>query len=266
MVYSCAYFQWPTQSLEDAQLAKLDLVCRKLALQPGDTFLDIGCGWGALLLHAAGRYGAASAGCTLSEAQAELARRSARQQGLAERVRVQKMDFRDLEGRFDKIASVGMFEHVGKRRLRGYFAKLFHLLGPDGLFLNHGIVRPEAGKEGPESRFLRNSVFPGGELVRLTDVLKAAEELGFEALDVESLRPHYAMTCSEWVRRLVSAERFCLEQAGSRTYRTWLLYLAASSLSFAEGQTDIYQVLFAKRASRTRRLTREYMLQHHPGG
>jgi cyclopropane-fatty-acyl-phospholipid synthase len=262
MVYSCAYFREPGQSLEEAQLAKLDLICRKLDVRPSDSFLDIGCGWGALLLHAAGTYGATCTGYTLSEAQANQARESAEIQGLTDRVEVRTADYRDLQGSFDKIASVGMFEHVGRRRLHHYFEKVFGLLGPDGLFLNHGIVRPQCVRDGPESRFLRKYVFPGGELAHLSDVLRAAEDVGFEVLDVENLRPHYAMTCSHWVRRLASAERFCTDHVGREAYRIWLLYLAASSLSFEEGQTDVCQVLFAKRTSRTRRLTREYILEN----
>ena len=260
MVYSCAYFLRPDESLDDAQLAKLDLICRKLDIQPGEQFLDIGCGWGALLMHAAGRYGATAIGCTLSDAQAQHARNLADAEGLA-RVQVQAMDFRDLKGSFHKIASVGMFEHVGRKRLHHYFEKAFALLGPEGRFLNHGIIRPQSAKDGPESRLLRNHVFPGGELAHLSDVLRVAEDVGFEVLDVENLRPHYALTCSAWVRRLASAESACTEHVGRQTYRIWMLYLSGSALSFQEGQTDVYQVLLAKRAGRTRRLTREYILK-----
>lgn len=262
MVYSCAYFPRPDESLDDAQLAKLDLICRKLDIQPGEQFLDIGCGWGALLMHAAGRYGATAIGCTLSDAQAQHARNLADVQGLT-RVRVQTMDFRDLKGSFHKIASVGMFEHVGRKRLHDYFEKVFGLLGPEGRFLNHGIVRPQSAGDGFESRFLRNYVFPGGELAHLSDVLRIAEDVGFEVLDVENLRPHYALTCSAWVRRLASAESACTEHVDRQTYRIWLLYLSGSALSFQEGQTDVYQVLLAKRAGRTRRLTREYILKRN---
>lgn len=146
-VYSCAYFRHPGMSLDEAQEAKLDLICRKLDLQRGEHFLDIGCGWGALLLHASERYGALSTGCTLSSSQAEFAAALSRSRGLDYDVDVRKSDFRDVEGRYDKIASVGMFEHVGRRRLRSYFSKVYDLLAPDGLFLNHGIVRPERGLE-----------------------------------------------------------------------------------------------------------------------
>ncbi len=141
------------------------------------------------------------------------------------------------------------------------FAKVFDLLAPDGLFLNHGIVRPQCVHDGPETRFLRTYVFPGGELAHLADVIKAAEDIGFEVPDIENLRPHYAMTSRHWVQRLMEAEPFCVETVGRRTYRIWLLYLAASSLSFQHGQTDVCQILFAKRSSRTRHLTREYILK-----
>jgi cyclopropane-fatty-acyl-phospholipid synthase len=261
MVYSCAYFQTPSQALEDAQLQKLNLICRKLDLRPNDTFLDIGCGWGALLLQAASTFGAVAKGCTLSTQQANYARVLADRRGLADRVAVNQIDFRAVRGRFDKIASVGMFEHVGRERLRAYFAKVFDILGPEGLFLNHGIIRPQGVNDGPETRFLRNYVFPGGELAHLADVIKAAEDAGFEVLDVESLRPHYALTCRHWVRRLAEKEDACVSLVGQEAYRTWLLYLAGAALSFEEGGTDVYQVLLAKRSGRMRRLTRTYMLE-----
>ncbi len=260
MVYSCAYFQTAGQSLADAQLSKLDLICRKLDLRPHERFLDIGCGWGALLLRAAEKYGAQTFGCTLSTRQVDYAGELARAHGLAGQMEVRKADFRDIKGIFDKIASVGMFEHVGRKRLRRYFSRVFQLLSPDGLFLNHGIVRPQGVGDGPETRFLRNYVFPGGELAHLAEVIRAAEDAGFEVLDVENLRPHYAITCRHWVERLMDAEPFCLKAAGRQTYRTWLLYLSASSLSFQRGQTDVCQILLAKRGGPTRRLTRDYLL------
>lgn len=260
MVYSCAYFRTPNESLDAAQLAKLDLICRKLDLSPDERFLDIGCGWGGLLLHAAGEYGVRSVGCTLSAQQTDYAKEAAVKQGLTPRVSIENSDFRQMTGTFDKIASVGMFEHVGRKRLHNYFTKVFDLLAPDGLFLNHGIVRPQCVRDGPETRFLRRFVFPGGELAHLADVIKAAEETGFEVLDVEQLRPHYAMTCRHWVQRLTEAEEFCTQIVGRRTYRIWLLYLSASSLSFQQGRTDICQILFAKRSGKIRRLTRGYLL------
>lgn len=261
MVYSCAYFETPEKSLDDAQLAKLDLICRKLDLRPDESFLDIGCGWGALLMHAAAHYGAVATGCTLSTQQIEHVRKVTAMQELEGRIAVENSDLRQMTGSFNKVASVGMFEHVGRKRLHGYFKKVFDLMMPDGLFLNHGIIRPQGVHDGPETRFLRDYVFPGGELAHLADVVKAAEDAGFEVLDVENLRPHYAMTCRHWVQRLMAAEPLCLKTAGRQTYRTWLLYLAASSLSFQEGQTDIYQILLAKRSGRIRHLTREYILR-----
>jgi cyclopropane-fatty-acyl-phospholipid synthase len=260
-VYSCAYFRHPGMGLDEAQEAKLDLICRKLYLQRGERFLDIGCGWGALLVYASERYGAISTGCTLSPSQAEFAVALSRSRGLDYDVNVRKSDFRDVSGRYDKIASVGMFEHVGRKRLRSYFSKVYDLLAPDGLFLNHGIVRPEGIRNGPDTRFLRKYVFPGGELAHLSEVVEIAGKCGFEVLDVEGLRPHYAMTCRRWVERLVENRDRCIEAAGQRTYRIWLLYLSASALSFERAQTDVCQVLMAKRSGTRRRLTREYMFQ-----
>ncbi|HEU0139714.1 MAG TPA: cyclopropane-fatty-acyl-phospholipid synthase family protein [Bryobacteraceae bacterium] len=258
MVYSCAYFQTPGASLEEAQVAKLDHICRKLDLRPGDRFLDIGCGWGSLVIHAAGRYGAQAIGCTLSRNQTEYARESARRVTGAE-VAIHEMDFREMSGRFDKIASVGMFEHVGRHRLRSYFRKVHDLLEPDGLFLNHGLVRPEFVTDCAQTLFLQRRVFPGGELAHLSDVIRTAELAGFEILDVEDLRPHYALTCRAWVGRLQRNADACLDAVDRETYRTWLLYLAGSAASFEDGLTGVSQLLLAKRSSPARRLTREYM-------
>jgi len=260
LVYSCAYFRNPDWPLDRAQEAKLEHVCRKLDLHPGEQFLDIGCGWGALILHAAERDGALATGCTLSIQQFEYVRSAVSERGLAGLVTVHERDYRDLQGRFDKIASVGMFEHVGVRRLPAYFRKAGSLLAGGGLFLNHGIARPQSVKRDAESRFLLRNVFPGGELAALADTVRAAEGAGFEVLDVENLRPHYALTCRAWVRNLQANEETCLRLVGPETYRTWLLFLAASALAFEDGLTDVYQVLLAKRAHPGgRRLTREYM-------
>ena len=260
LVYSCAYFQNPEWPLDRAQEDKLELICRKLDLGPGERFLDIGCGWGGLILHAAERHGVLATGCTLSTQQFEYARRAVSERGMAGLVTVHERDYRDLEGRFDKIASVGMFEHVGVRRLPVYFRKAGALLSEGGLFLNHGIARSQSVKRDAESLFLRRRVFPGGELAALADTVRAAEDAGFEVLDVENLRPHYALTCRAWVRNLQAHEEACLRLVDRETYRTWLLFLAASALAFEDGLTDVYQVLMAKRASPGgRRLTREYM-------
>lgn len=252
MVYSCAYFEDPQWTLEQAQLAKLDLICRKLDLHPGERFLDIGCGWGALVLHAVANYGVRATGCTLSR------RQSGAPGGPHEaNAAILYRDYRDLGGRFDKIASVGMFEHVGIRRLPEYFGKMADLLADDGLFLNHGIARPRQVRPGPDWIFLQKRVFPGGDLPPLDEVVRQAEIAGFEVLDVENLRPHYALTCRAWVERLRANEEACRGLVGGKVYRTWLLYLAASAVCFADGYTDVYQVLMAKRSSPTpRRLSR----------
>lgn len=256
MVYSCAYFANPALELEQAQLAKLEHICRKLELQRDERFLDVGCGWGALVMHAAEHYGVAAVGCTLSARQVAFARDAVERRGLQGRVTVEDLDYRRVSSRFDKIASVGMYEHVGIRRLGGYFRMLAGLLEPDGLLLNHGIARPERIEDDQSTRFLRQRVFPGGELPHLTDVVRGAEEAGFEVLDVENLRPHYALTCSAWVERLQSNRARCLEEVDPETYRTWLLYLAASATSFERSETDVYQTLLARRTSRRRRLRR----------
>lgn len=260
MVYSCAYFEDPERSLEEAQSHKLDHICRKLDLRPGERFLDIGCGWGALAIRAAAGYGAYATGCTLSSRQAAFATRAVAEQKLQDRVTIRECDYRELEGRFAKIASVGMFEHVGRRRLREYFRTVFHLLEDDGLFLNHGIVRPEQARDGPETVFLRRKVFPGGQLAPLSTVIAEAGRAGFEVLDVENLRPHYALTCRRWVERLQANAAECLRHVDRETYRTWLLYLAGSAVSFESGATDVCQILMAKRSRRGHpRLTRNYM-------
>jgi cyclopropane-fatty-acyl-phospholipid synthase len=260
MVYSCGYYRQPADSLEEAQTAKLDHICRKLRLTRGDRFLDIGCGWGGLLFHAAEHYGASCTGCTLSHSQIAFVQERLEDRSLANRIQVLESDFQQVRGRFDKIASVGMFEHVGRRRLRSYFDHVAGLLNDDGLFLNHAIARPQTVTDGPETLFLQRKVFPGGDLLHLSDVTRSAEEAGFELLDVENLRPHYALTCRAWVGRLQAAAEDCMRLVSREVYRTWLLYLAACAVSFEEGGTDIYQALFAKRSPhQCRPLTRDYM-------
>ncbi len=260
MVYSCAYFRTPSWTLEQAQLAKLDHICRKLDLAPGERFLDIGSGWGALVFRAAERYQARATGCTLSRRQFQFAAAEAERLSLSGRAEFQEADYRDLHGRFDKIASVGMFEHVGRHRLRNYFQKIAGLLDDGGLFLNHGIARPEHVGDGPETLFLQRRVFPGGELAHLSETVRAAEDAGFEVLDVENLRPHYAMTCRHWVKRLQQNSVRCIELVGEEIYRTWLLFLAASAVYFEQSTIDVYQLLLAKRSpAGPRRLSRDYM-------
>jgi cyclopropane-fatty-acyl-phospholipid synthase len=252
MVYSCAYFRTPEMQLEEAQTAKLDHICRKLDLQPGDRFLDIGCGWGALVEHAANHFGAEATGCTLSHIQY--------QHGPSHpHVRIVERDYRSLSGQFDKIASVGMFEHVGRRRAPQYFRKIHALLTESGLFLNHAISRPEGVRDDASSLFVRRRIFPGGELIHLGELVRAAENAGFEVLDVENLRPHYARTCRLWEERLAAQHEAALRLVDEPTFRAWRIWLAASAVSFEDGFSSIYQVLMAKRGAPRGRLTREYI-------
>lgn len=260
LVYSCAYFEHAEMSLDEAQQAKLSHICRKLELRPGERFLDIGCGWGALLMQAAGQWGAEATGCTLSPEQVREGRRRVERAGLQAHVRILGTDYRDLSGRFDKIASVGMFEHVGRRGLRAYFQKAYELMAPGGLFLNHGIVRPQPVTDDAGTLFIQRRVFPVGAITHLADVIAEAERSGFEVLDVENLRGHYARTCEEWVRRLELHRAECLRVAPEETWRTWALYLAGSAVNFQSGTLDVQQILLARRgrADRAPR-TRRYM-------
>ena len=251
MVYSCAYFKDEDDSLEAAQLQKLDHICTKLRLAPGDKFLDIGCGWGALAMRAADKFGVHATGITLSENQVELANRRIRDAGLQDRCRVLLQDYRDTpgEGVYDKIASVGMFEHVGLRNLPVYFSAVRRLLREKGLFLNHGIttsdVRSRAVGLGA-GEFIGRYVFPQGELPHLHLVVRDMSEQNFEVHDVEGLRAHYAKTLGMWSdgfeRRLPEA----VAASSERTARIWRLYLAGCAHAFEEGWTSIYQILATK--------------------
>jgi cyclopropane-fatty-acyl-phospholipid synthase len=247
MQYSEGHFTSPECTLEQAQRAKLDRICRHLDLAPGQRFLDIGCGWGGLVTYAAENFGIEGVGCTLSERQFQLASRTVRQRGLAERVMIRKTDYRDLSGEFDRIASVGMFEHVGGGRMREYFRKVHSLLAADGLFLNRGIVRPQQATDRPETRFVQRNVFPGGSLIPLSEVVRKAELAGFEVISVEDVRKHYARTCRAWVQNLQANAEACRNLVDEVTYRTWLLYLAASSVNFEDGEIDCVEVVFGKR-------------------
>jgi cyclopropane-fatty-acyl-phospholipid synthase len=260
MVYSCAYFKEPDQPLDDAQLRKMEHICRKLDLKPGEAFLDVGCGWGGLITHAAQEHGAISTGCTLSTEQFNFAAELAAERRLGKSIRVELCDYREVEGSFDKIASVGMFEHVGRRRMKKYFATLNQLLRPGGLLLNHGIMRSEGARDGAETLFMRRKIFPGGEIPCLSDVIRSAERSGFEVLDVENLRPHYALTCRAWVERLRENAAQCVRHVDRSVYRTWLLALAASAAFFEDGRLNLNQLLLYKPGdSASRPFTREYI-------
>jgi cyclopropane-fatty-acyl-phospholipid synthase len=246
MLYSAAHFEEPTNSLEQAQKQKLENICKDLVLRSGDRFLDIGCGWGGLVCYAAGEFGARSFGCTLSPRQFELARKAIERQKLKDTSAVELCDYRALDGRFDKIASVGMFEHVGRSRLPEYFEKIYAMLEPGGLFLNRGVVRRRRFSDGPDTRFLQKRVFPDGDLVHLDDVVREGERAGFAVAGVRDLRLHYALTCRRWVENLQAHAERARAFVGEAPYRTWLLYLAGSAVSFEDWHTGAAQVLFSK--------------------
>jgi cyclopropane-fatty-acyl-phospholipid synthase len=289
LVYSCAYFRTPEDDLAAAQANKLELVCRKLRLQPSDRFLDIGCGWGSLVLHAATRHLVEAHGITISQEQAAVATSRIRGAKVAQSCGAELLDYRHATARFlafDKIASLGMFEHVGMKNLPRYFRTVYDLLHPRGLFLNHGIAKTQITQADginspdktlfsrsiaffldqiPQLRRLQNSsfidkyVFPDGELVTLSEALQSAEDVGFEVRDVENLREHYELTLRAWVDGLQKNAGQLLKQVSEVTYRTWLLYMAGSAAAFHRGDIAIYQTLLSRpeRGASNLPLTRE---------
>ena len=248
MVYSCAYFRSQADSLDLAQQQKLDYICRKLRLKPGERLLDIGCGWGGLILHAARNYGVEAVGITLSEQQLTLAQERISEAGLSPKCQVRLLDYRDAEqiGTFDKLASIGMVEHVGHDYLREYFDRALTLLKPGGAFLNHGIGRSMQSASPNAAGFVRTYVFPDSELVPISAMLGAAEEAGFEVRDVENLREHYGLTLSHWVRRLEAHAARARELVGDLKYRIWRLYIAGCAYYMQTGDLDLYQSLLVK--------------------
>ena len=243
MVYSCAYFESEDESLDAAQERKLDVVCRKLHLEPGERLLDVGCGWGSLVIHAATHYGVRAVGVTISPAQAELARRRVREAGLSDRIEIRLADYRDTaDGPYDKIASVGMVEHVGTENLHAYFAHLRSLLRPGGVLLNHGIVRPREQRRNPKS-FAWRFVFPDGELQTLSRMLDEMERAGFEPRDTESLREHYGLTLRRWYANQEAHRDECIAEAGEQRERVWRLHNVGAALSFERGDTSVHQVV-----------------------
>jgi cyclopropane-fatty-acyl-phospholipid synthase len=247
LVYSCAYFLDPDEPLEVAQRRKLDMVCRKLELQPGMRLLDVGCGWGALVLHAAAEYGVEAVGITLSGEQADLARRRVEEAGLSNRVVILQSDYREVEGTFDAIASIGMVEHVGERQLGHYFRHLHGLLAPDGQLLNHGITsRDRSRRRGRKPTFVSTYVFPDGELVPVERVIAPAERAGFEVRDLESLRLSYARTLRHWVANLQRNREAAVAVSSEKVYRIWRVYMAGSAVAFEQGGVSVYQALLSK--------------------
>lgn len=246
-IYSCAYFESEDCDLDTAQRRKLDYICRKLRLRPAERLLDIGCGWGGMLIHAASHYGVQALGITLSVQQAEVARNRIRELGLNDRCRVEVCDYRDLEldEQFEKITSIGMFEHVGEAQLPEYFSRLWRLLRSGGILMNAGISASATyRRHGPS--FIDRYVFPDGELVSISTSLKAAELCNFEVRDVESLREHYALTLRHWVRRLEANAEKATRLTNQTTYRIWRLYMAASAHAFSAGRVNLYHALLVK--------------------
>jgi cyclopropane-fatty-acyl-phospholipid synthase len=244
MQYSCGYFEHDGADLESAQTAKVAHICRKLRLEHGHQLLDIGCGWGGLLEYAATHFGASGLGVTLSEPQAAEANARFERAGVSDRVRAQVIDYRDVEGEFDAIASIGMVEHVGAVNLPQYFERAFQLLKPGGVFLNHGIVSAWSDRPSPpKDSFIGKYVFPDGELVPISAMLAEAEKQGFEVRDVENLREHYAKTLRHWVGRLQERAQHAVESTDEITYRIWLLYMSGSAYNFERGNIGVCQSL-----------------------
>jgi cyclopropane-fatty-acyl-phospholipid synthase len=255
IVYSCAYWAEPPSGafgLDDAQRAKLDLVCRKLGLQPEQRLLDVGCGWGSLVLHAAREYGVRAVGVTLSREQAALARERAEASGLADRVEIRQQDYRAVDdGPYDAIASVGMAEHVGARQVDVYASALRALLVPGGRLLHHAIAsHPEASgkREEPRSSFIDRYVFPDGELEPLGSTVTALDRAGFEVRDVENLREHYTLTLRAWVSRLEEHWEAAVRLTSQGRARVWRLYMVAAALAFEFGEITVNQTLAVARA------------------
>jgi len=265
MVYSCAYFRSPDDSLEQAQRAKLDHILAKLRLAPGQRLLDIGCGWGALAIRAPQQCGARVVGITLSRNQHDLARARVAAAGLEDRVEIRLQDYRDVDETFDRIVSVGMFEHVGLRNLRGYFDKTRKLLADGGICLNHGITSTDPDSaEAPfgGGEFIERYVFPHGELPHIGFLLREMTAAGLEAADVENLRRHYALTARHWSRRFEQNGARIRALAGEKRFRIWRAYLAGCAYGFGHNWIALHQVLAVKAGDPERNplpLTRDYI-------
>ena len=248
MIYTCAYFTDWDNSLAQAQHDKLDMICKKLRLKEGEHMLDIGCGWGGLLIHAAENYGIKGHGVTLATEQYEYAKQRIQQKGLENQITIELKDYRDLDGKFDKISSIGMYEAIGIKAVPEYLKKVRSLLKPEGIFLNHGITRKGKKKKTkfssrPEQRALQKYIFPGGELDDLGNTIAKMEQTGFEVQDVEGWRMHYQLTTKLWAERLTANKEQAIAIVGEETYRIWVAYLAGCSLAFMRGSARLYQTV-----------------------
>ncbi|MGH6913125.1 MAG: class I SAM-dependent methyltransferase, partial [Geminicoccales bacterium] len=255
MVYSCAYFTDWSNSLDQAQNDKLDLICRKLRLAPGETFLEIGSGWGALLCHAAQHYGVRAHGVTLSQTQHDHTVGKIERLGLKERVTVALRDYMTLDGRYDKIASIAMYEAIGVANYPAYFGKIHGLLDDHGIFLNHGITRrakknvKNFGKISSGKQVILKYIFPGSELDHIGHTLQVMESSGFEVQDVEGLRLHYARTLRLWYQRLIARREEALAIVGPELYRMWLAYIGGVADTFENGPLHLYQAVATRQAT-----------------
>lgn len=264
MVYSCAYFECGDEDLACAQRQKIDHILTKLRLSEGQTLLDIGCGWGALVMRAAEHYGARCVGVTLSRNQYERARARVQAAGLADRVEIRLQDYRDIEGHFDRISSVGMFEHVGLKQLPAYFGRINALLADDGLALNHGITTSDpASRDTPfgAGSFIDRYVFPGGELPHLSLALCAVQQGGLEVIDVENLRRHYARTLTLWSQNFEQQHETIRGLVSDANFRIWRVYLIGCAHAFEHDLVSIYQILCHKAGRRAEQIdwSRRYM-------
>jgi cyclopropane-fatty-acyl-phospholipid synthase len=255
MQYSCAYFKQETGSLEQAQQDKLEMICRKLRLKAGEHFLDIGCGWGGLICYAAKHCGVKAHGITLSNEQYEYTRAKIKRLGLEGQVTVEIRDYQALDGIYDKIASIGMFEHIGLANFPAYFKKIHGLLRDKGIVLNHGIARrakvdakSALTKITPEKRMILKYIFPGAELAPIGHSVNSMEAHGFEIHDIEAWREHYALTCRHWCQRLSANKDRAIALVGSERYNLWVAYLAGVSFGFLSGSILIFQTVASKRA------------------
>jgi cyclopropane-fatty-acyl-phospholipid synthase len=246
MIYTCAYFADASDDIDRAQERKLDYICRKLRLSPGDRLLDIGCGWGGLVMYAAQQYGVHALGITVSQPQVEFAQERIRQAGLQDRCRVEFQDYREVSGTFDKLVSVGMFEQIGGEMLPLYFQKAYSLLRPGGIFLNHGISQSSWVRNPRNQAFSQRYVFPDGELKPLHITLQAAEQARLEVRDVESLREHYILTLQNWVRRLEAHADEARKLTDETAYRIWRVYMAGAADAFRAARINLYQTLLVK--------------------
>jgi cyclopropane-fatty-acyl-phospholipid synthase len=269
MVYSCAYFETGEEDLATAQLKKIDHILAKIDLRPGQSLLDIGCGWGALVIRAAQRFGARCVGVTLSENQAKLARERVERAGLQGLVEIRLQDYRDVTGQFDRITSVGMFEHVGTKHLPEYFSRINALLAPDGVVMNHGLTTTDIDSRGTPyggGEFIDRYVFPHGELAHLSTVIRTMQQGGLEVRDVENLRRHYARTCAIWTDNFEANAERIRRLTDPKRFRIWHVYLAGCTYAFNHDWISLYQIVCSKAGLEPSSLpwSRRYMYEQPP--